>query len=53
MDRLSPRGWWVGWVDTPTGPVTLALNMDMTGEPDAAKRVEIGRELLRRLRVLP
>ena len=32
-------GWWVGWVETPTGAVIFALNIDLPGGmKDAPKR---------------
>src|SRR5664279_239903 len=37
-------GWWVGWVEWPTGPVFFALNIDTPNrEGDLAKRQEITR----------
>lgn len=51
--ELPQLGWWVGWVERPDGIFTFALNIDMAGAPDATKRVPLGRELLRRLHVLP
>ena len=30
--RVEPQiGWWVGWVETPTGAVIFALNIDLPG----------------------
>ncbi len=47
-------GWWVGWVETPTGAVFFALNIDMpNGGVDAAKREEIGRAVLGAVGALP
>lgn len=47
-------GWWVGWVETPTGAVFFALNIDMPNKgADAPKREEIGRTVLRSLGALP
>ncbi|WP_051946394.1 class D beta-lactamase [Verrucomicrobium sp. BvORR106] len=42
-------GWWVGWVeDTATGRVvTFALNIDMAGKVDIAKRQIIGKACLK------
>lgn len=52
--EVTPQlGWWVGWVRGPDGLSTFALNMDMAGKADADKRVPLGRELLRRLGILP
>ena len=38
--RVEPQiGWWVGWVETPTGAVIFALNIDLPGGmKDAPKR---------------
>ena len=46
-------GWWVGWVERDDRLYCFALNLDMTRDADAPKRVATGRELLRRLDVLP
>lgn len=47
-------GWWVGWVETPTGAVFFALNIDMPNKgADAPKREEIGRTVLRAVGALP
>lgn len=45
---LEPQiGWFVGWVETPDGPVFFALNIDMTGGlDDAPKREQIARRVL-------
>ena len=30
--HVEPQiGWWVGWVETPTGAVIFALNIDLPG----------------------
>lgn len=45
----APRqlGWWVGWVETPTGAVFFVLNIDLpNGGDDAPKREGIGRKVL-------
>lgn len=40
-------GWWVGWLETPEGPVFFALNIDMPrGRDDAGKRRSISVEVL-------
>jgi len=47
-------GWWVGWVEWPTGPVFFALNLDTpNGADDLAKREEVGRAILRAIEALP
>jgi beta-lactamase class D len=47
-------GWWVGWVEWPTGPVFFALNIDTPHRlGDLAKRQDITRSILRSLRALP
>lgn len=46
-------GWWVGWVEWPTGPVLFALNINMpAGGDDAPKRLRIAREVLRTIDAL-
>ena len=50
----EPVGWWVGWVETPTGAVFFALNIEVPGGmADIAKREAIGRAALRELGALP
>jgi beta-lactamase class D len=39
-------GWWVGWVVRDERIFSFALNIDMAGKGDAAKRVEIGKASL-------
>nr|WP_193213317.1 class D beta-lactamase [Luteolibacter marinus] len=39
-------GWWVGWVENRGKVHAFALNMDMNGAGDAAKREALGREIL-------
>lgn len=47
-------GWWVGWVEWPTGPVFFAMNIDTPERmADLPKREAITREVLRRLEALP
>jgi len=47
-------GWWVGWVDWPTGPVFFALNIDTPNRlNDLYKRKAIVREILRSIKALP
>ena len=47
-------GWWVGWVEWPSGPVFFALNMDTPNRlADLAKRQSITRDVLRSIKALP
>lgn len=47
-------GWWVGWVEWPTGPVFFALNIDTPGRmADLPKREAITRAVLHSLEALP
>ena len=47
-------GWWVGWVEWPTGPVFFALNIDTPNRlDDLPKRQEITRNILRSIKALP
>lgn len=47
-------GWWVGWVEWPTGPVFFALNIDTPNRmDDLFKREAITRAILRSIEALP
>lgn len=47
-------GWWMGWVEWPTGPVFFALNIDTPNRmEDLFKREEIVRAVLRSIGALP
>ena len=47
-------GWWIGWVEWPSGPVFFALNIDTpNGLGDLAKQQEITRNVLRSINALP
>ena len=47
-------GWWVGWVEWPTGPVFFALNIDTPNQMgDLAKREQIVRAILHSMDALP
>lgn len=47
-------GWWVGWVEWPTGPVFFALNIDTPNRmADLQKREAITRDILRSIAALP
>lgn len=45
-------GWWVGWVEKQGKIYAFALNMDMAGEVDLPKRVELGKASLMALGVM-
>lgn len=47
-------GWWVGWIEWPTGPVFFALNIDTPKRlADLPKREAITRAILRSIKALP
>lgn len=47
-------GWWVGWVEWPTGPVFFALNIDTPKrQDDLPKREAVARAVLRSIKALP
>lgn len=47
-------GWWVGWVEWPSGPVFFALNIDTPNRlDDLPKRIDITRNILRSIEALP
>lgn len=47
-------GWWVGWVEWPTGAVFFALNIDTPNRTgDLAKREKITRAILQSIDALP
>jgi beta-lactamase class D len=48
------HGWWVGWVEWPTGPVFFALNIDTPERvKDVYKRQAITRDILMSIKALP
>jgi beta-lactamase class D OXA-2 len=50
----GPMGWWVGWVEWPSGPVFFALNIDTPNRMgDLAKREQITRAILQSIGALP
>jgi beta-lactamase class D len=49
FDTRQQIGWWVGWVEREGKFYPFALNMDMAGDDDAAKRIPIGRDCLKAL----
>ncbi|MDO6525775.1 class D beta-lactamase [Motilimonas sp. 1_MG-2023] len=47
-------GWWVGWVEWPSGPVYFALNIDTPNRlQDLYKREAIVRDVLKAIQALP
>jgi beta-lactamase class D len=52
MDEKRQIGWWVGWVERDGHAYPFALNLDMKGDDDAAKRVPLGRDCLKALNKL-
>ena len=47
-------GWWVGWIEWPTGPVFFALNIDTpNGVDDLYKRKAITKDILTSIDALP
>ncbi len=47
-------GWWVGWVEWPSGPVFFALNIDTPNRmDDLHKREDIVRAILKSIKALP
>jgi beta-lactamase class D len=47
-------GWWVGWVEWPTGPVFFALNIETPNRAeDLPKREQIARAILHSIDALP
>ncbi len=47
-------GWWIGWIEWPTGPVFFALNIDTPNRlGDLAKREQITRAILRSIDAVP
>jgi beta-lactamase class D len=53
FDVVPQVGWWVGWVEREDAIHAFALNLEMRSAEDAPLRIELGREMLRRLGVLP
>ncbi|GLS05825.1 hypothetical protein GCM10007860_29830 [Chitiniphilus shinanonensis] len=45
-------GWWVGWVEKGGGVYAFALNIDLSDEAAAAKRIPLARAALQQLGVL-
>jgi beta-lactamase class D len=48
-DGKQQIGWWVGWVERDGKFYPFALNIDMAGDEDAAKRIPVGRDCLKAL----
>ena len=51
MSASPNLGWWVGWVDRDSKITSFALNIDMPGRQDAAKRIPLAKALLGKLGV--
>lgn len=51
-DRMNQIGWWVGWVEKDGKVYPFALNLDVTDEAAAAKRVPLGKAALQALGLL-
>jgi beta-lactamase class D OXA-48 len=51
--RSPGIGWWVGWVETDDDTYFFALNLDVTKNEDAPKRMTIARACLASLDILP
>jgi len=51
-DRKTEIGWWVGWVEKDGKAYAFALNVDITDETVAAKRVPLGTAALQSLGLL-
>ena len=49
FDAKPQIGWWVGWVEREKKIYPFALNIDITNNKDAAKRIHIGRDCLKSL----
>lgn len=51
-DRKNQIGWWVGWVEKEGKVYAFALNVDVTDNAAAAKRVPLGKAALQALGLL-
>jgi beta-lactamase class D len=51
--RTPAIGWWVGWVETDNDTYFFALNLDITKDEDAPKRMIVARQCLASLGILP
>ena len=51
-DRKNQIGWWVGWVEKDGKVYAFALNVDITDDTGAAKRVPLGKAALQALGLL-
>ena len=49
MAEKQQIGWWVGWIEREGTVYPFALNIDMTGDEDATKRIPLGRDCLKAL----
>lgn len=52
LTSATPQiGWWTGWIEREGKIYAFALNMDMQSAADAPKRIELGKQLLSKLRL--
>jgi beta-lactamase class D len=51
-DRTG-NAWWIGWVEGPQGHASFTLGVDLKSMDDRAKRIVLGKQLLRDAGVLP
>jgi beta-lactamase class D len=50
LSATKPQiGWWAGWIEQQNKVYPFALNIDMSKDEDASKRIPIGRECLKAL----
>jgi beta-lactamase class D len=49
FDAKPQIGWWVGWVEREKKIYPFALNIDMSSDKDAFKRIPLGKDCLRTL----
>lgn len=51
-DRIG-NAWWIGWIEGPQGNASFALGIDLGSMDDRAKRIALGKQLLRDAGMLP
>lgn len=52
-DDDTGSAWWIGWVETPSGATSFALLIELKRAEDRAKRIALGKQLLRDAGALP